>query len=377
MLLNHLRKGFAIKQLGVADGYFLSLEFGAHAFSGHGFGLTSLAPGQTAALRLRHHRLRQRMGAAAFHSSGNGQQTCLVYDDGDDVGHPGLANGQGAGLVEGDGREHAQIFQVRAALDQHAAARGAGDAGQHRRGGGDGQRARGSRHQHRHGAVKGYGEGETKQRRQHDEQPDSYQHGRHKNTLEAVSKSLGGRFLRLRLGHHFHHARQRALPRQLGHLDDQRALAVDGSGEHLVARLFLHRHGFAGDWRLVHRRGARRHLAVGGDALPGFDDHPVAALQGFDPHFDLRTVPLHDGGLGRQFRQRLDGLARPVHGHVFQRMAQTEQEQQQRAFFPGTERRRPSCRDNHQDVDVEAAAAQTLPGIAQGVETPCRVGAQQ
>ena len=45
VLLNHFGDGFAVKQLGVTDGDFLSIEFGSHSFSGHGFGLTSLAPG--------------------------------------------------------------------------------------------------------------------------------------------------------------------------------------------------------------------------------------------------------------------------------------------------------------------------------------------
>ena len=41
----------------------------------------------------------------------------------------------------------------------------------------------------------------------------------------------------------------------------------------------------------------------------------------------------------------------------FERVAQAEQEQQQRTFYPGTERRRPDRSDDHQGVDVEAAAA--------------------
>ena len=89
------------------------------------------------------------------------------------------------------------------------------------------------------------------------------------------------------------------------------------------------------------------------------------------------AIPLHDGGLGRQFSQGLDGLARTVHGHVLQRMPQAEQEQQQRTSFPGTKRRRAGCGDDHQGVDIEAAARHALLGVTQGVETTRRIGAQQ
>lgn len=75
----------------------------------------------------------------------------------------------------------------------------------------------GSCHQHRHGTVKGFGEGETKQWRQHDKQCRTHQHDGHEVKLEAACEALRGRFLRLRFGHHLHHARQRAFLRQLAH----------------------------------------------------------------------------------------------------------------------------------------------------------------
>ncbi len=45
LLFNRVGDGVTIKQPGVTDGNFLTFEFGAHSFSGHGFGLPCFTPG--------------------------------------------------------------------------------------------------------------------------------------------------------------------------------------------------------------------------------------------------------------------------------------------------------------------------------------------
>ena len=72
-------------------------------------------------------------------------------------GEPGLALGQGAGLVEGDGADAPQALERGAALDQDAPARGARDPAQHRARNGDRQRAGARGDQDRHGAVEAGG----------------------------------------------------------------------------------------------------------------------------------------------------------------------------------------------------------------------------
>ena len=146
-----------------------------------------------------------------------------------------------ASFIECNGFEATEIFEMHAAFYQDAITRSLSDARKNgsRRAKREGARRRGDKQSHC--AQKRFAEWKTKQGRQDDDQPSDNQHGGNKDALEFFNRLLRGRFLRLRLGHQIHHARQRALACQLGHLDNERALAVDRSGEDLVARLFVHR----------------------------------------------------------------------------------------------------------------------------------------
>ncbi len=83
------------------------------------------------------------------------------------------------------------------------------------------------------------------------------------------------RFALLGLFHQAHDAGQRRLVAGGRHPHPQAAVAVDGPGDDLVARLFEHRLGLAGDHGLVDLRLALLHLAVGRDAGAGPHQHQV------------------------------------------------------------------------------------------------------
>ncbi len=72
---------------------------------------------------------------------------------GDDLRHLGLAGGQRAGLVEGEGLDLGQRFQRRTALERHAAARSRGQRRQNRGGHRDHDGAGAGRDQQRRRAV--------------------------------------------------------------------------------------------------------------------------------------------------------------------------------------------------------------------------------
>src|SRR3546814_12692085 len=55
----------------------------------------------------------------------------------------------------------------------------------------------------------------------------------------------------------------------------------------------------------------------------------------------------------------------PAHGIMFERVPQAEQEQEERAFGPGTQSAGTGRRDEHQRVDFEAFQPQILDGLAQ------------
>ncbi len=109
----------------------LAVDLAPDALSGQAGDLTGggIAVQQRLGLRCRHDRPRQGMFGAAFDGGGQGQQVVagragLAVRKGAvdrlDMGQGGLAFGQRAGLVEGEGLDMRQRLQRRAALDQHA-----------------------------------------------------------------------------------------------------------------------------------------------------------------------------------------------------------------------------------------------------------------
>ena len=166
---------------------------------------------------------------------------------------------QRAGLVERDAADAAGPLEVRAALDQHALPRRAGQRGDDRHRRRDDERAR-ARHDEQHQRAV---DPRLPRRRQasggttatSDRQDDDR---RRVDAREALDERLRGRALRLRLLDEMDDARQRRVAAEPRDADVERAAAVDAAGEHLVARRLVHRQRLAGDRRLVDGARARR-----------------------------------------------------------------------------------------------------------------------
>ena len=81
---------------------------------------------------LAHHCLGEGVLGRALDGRGEGEQLRLRDAvQSHHVGHLGLSNREGAGLVEGEGTQRPQVLQMGAALDEHAVTGRLGDAGQH------------------------------------------------------------------------------------------------------------------------------------------------------------------------------------------------------------------------------------------------------
>ena len=119
----------------------------------------------------------------------------------DDVGDLRSAHGERPGLVEGHRLELRHLFEVDAALDEHAAARGAGQGGQDADRRGDHQRARAADDEQREAAVEPGVEGGAEQRRHEGDGRRQGDHDRRVPRGEAVDDALRRRALRLRLLH--------------------------------------------------------------------------------------------------------------------------------------------------------------------------------
>ena len=99
---------------------------------------------------------------------------------------------------------------------------------------------------------------------------------------EAIDELLQRRALGLRRFDQVDDSRQRGVGAPARHRDRQRAVAVDGAGEHFVALALLDRQRFAGDRRLVHVGTAAADDAVERELLAGLDDHQRAGLDQLD-----------------------------------------------------------------------------------------------
>ncbi len=108
----------------------------------------------------------------------------------------------------------------------------------------------------------------------------------------------------------------------------------------------------------------------------GAHDHDIADRKLLDRNlFDL-PAPANPGGFRRKLGQGLDRALGAAHGIVFQRMAQAEQEQQQRALGEGPQGRRPGRGDEHERVDLETLEPEVVDRLAQREPAPEDVSAQ-
>ena len=132
---------------------------------------------------------------------------------------------------------------------------------------------------------------------------------------------------------------------------------------HVVDCPLLHRYGLAGDRGLVDRRGPDAYETVGGYPRVWSHDDDVADSQFVDGPFLGGAVGDSDGGSpGCQLGQGLDGAGGSRHRVLLQGMPNAEQEQQHFGEFADG-----SCADgghDHQEVDLEAAAADRRPGAS-------------
>ena len=192
--------------------------------------------------------------------------------------HGRLALGQGAGLVEQHRADRPHALQRQPVLDQHAGTGGAFGGDRHHQRYRQTQGVRARDHQHGDGPDDGF-------LRPADEAPHhGGDHGRTQREPEQPARGDIGQPLRPRrrvlgLGDQPLDTGQRGVVADGGDLDAQAGVRRDGARDDMVADTAAHRHGLAGDHRLVDIRCAVDDLAVGGHAAAGTHDHHVAQPQ--------------------------------------------------------------------------------------------------
>ena len=310
-----------------------------------------------------HDGARDRVFAGVLEGGCHPQQLVLVDRERHDVGHRHDPARQGAGLVEGDRVDRGEGLQRAAPLEQHAAPCGGGERRQHGRRHADDHRARARHHEQRGGAVEGFrsGQPEREERRERHgragEDPDGIA------LAEPVAEALAGGFRRLRLGHQLHHPRERRMVGRLGDPHGQRAVAVDGAGEHFTPRLFVDGHGLARDRRLVDGRLSGRHHPVERHSLPRAHAHEVVDGDVLGRTIDLDGVHDDVRDVGPQRHQRRHRPPGGAHRPLFEGAGEAEQEQQDRAVARRADRRGRQRGQHHQQVDLQALARERANGL--------------
>ena len=189
---------------------------------------------------------------------------------------------------------------------------------------------------------------------------------------EAIDERLRGRALGLRGLDQVDDARKRRVadqPRGF-HLDG--AVAVDGAGEHLVARLLVHRQRLPGNRRLVDVARARNDAAIERDLLARTHAQALAEHDLIHRHAHLGAVA-DDGGIGRrEVHECADGVARAIHAARFEMLREREEKDHRRGFGPLPDGDCADDGDRHQDVHVERAVAERTPGPRDGIRAAGR-----
>ena len=189
----------------------------------------------------------------------------------------GVAEGQGAGLVQHDGVHRAQRLQVEAALDDRPLAGGTANGPQ------DGQRRA------RRNAA-GPGHDDDRDGGAHVTGDEERQHGTADGEVDQVPGQPVGGLLDRRTGllgplHRLDDLAEGGVPPDALGADLDDAGLVDGPGVDAAAGHLLDRQRLAGDRGLVHERVPGHHHAVHRDTSAGLDQHHVA-------HLDLGSADL-------------------------------------------------------------------------------------
>ncbi len=248
-------------------------------------------------------------------------------------------------------------FKHAAALDQQPAPRAGGQRRCDRSWRGDHERAGAADEQKRESAIDpGVPRLLPEERRKHRHCQGHKADRRHVPARELIDEALGRRLGVRRLFHEFHHARDERVLGGLLHFDAQYGFRVDRTRQHRVAFGFRARHGFAGQRRLVHGRGSGNDDAIRRHAVTGPHGDNGAHRNALDRRLDETRRRLDHRRLGRDLRQGLDARAGAARRHALEKLADREQENDERRFFGGANDDGADDGNRHQHFDGEDRA---------------------
>ncbi|KFC70175.1 hypothetical protein FF80_00957 [Devosia sp. LC5] len=294
------------------------------------------------------------MARSGFNGSCHGQDLGIRDAYGDQIGHLGLAFGQGAGLVERHGGHLAQPLEHGATLQQQATTCACRQSGCDGGGRGDHQGARAADQQDGQTFVDPFAPGLAQQQRRHDgNESADQQNGGRVVAGKLVDEAFGRRLAFLGFFHQSDHPGDRVVAGLGGdpYLED--VVGVDGAGEHAIPWPLVLGNTFSRHRRLVHGAAAFDDVAIGGDTVTRADHHH--RLEGKACSRDFPNLVTLDqlSRLRDQVGKPLDARPGPSGSNAFQQFPHQEQQHDGRCLLRGADDDGPDCGDAHQCLDRE------------------------
>ena len=365
-----------VHELGIAHAHRLSVDHSAHAAPGQllhradaalvdvltvgladgaGDGMVGIA------LRIRRQLQKFRLGD-------------LVGMDGGDVEH---ALGQRARLVKDDDLRLRERFQIAAALDEYAVARGSADAAEEAQRHGDDQRAGAGDHQEDQ-RPRPLTPIAADERGHHRQQHRGNDHAGRVHAGELGDEVLRARLLAAGVLHQIENFGNGRFAKRLRHPHAQKPALVDAAADDVVALAHVAGQALARQRRGVQRRAPFQHHAVQRHALAGFDHDDVAHgyLIGIDL---LRFAVALEVGVVRPYLHQLgDGLPRAPHRVGLEQFAHLIKQHHEHGLgvFAGGKRAHRGQR--HEEVFVKhLPVGDVAHGLPQNVPTDDGVGDEE
>ena len=103
-------------------------------------------------------------------------------------------------------------------------------------------------------------------------------------------------------------------------------------------------------------------LTVEGHRFSGFYNHSISGSQFVQGEQFEAVASTNQSLLGAQSHKGLDSLTSAVHGKSLQHIGERKQEEENRPFHGGVHVSCPEGGQDHQQVDIDRAFSQRLPG---------------
>ncbi len=253
-----------------------------------------------------------------------------------DLGHPRLALGEGAGLVDHQRVDACQAFEGLGAADQDAARGTAAGPHHDRHRSREPEGTRASDDEHRHGTHQGVNETRLRTDREPNREGHErrHHHGGHEDRRDPIGDLLHRCPAALGLADEPHDPREQCVAAHVLGTHHEAAGGVEGAAGDAIATRFLDGHGLARHHRFVDGAEPVGDDAVHGHALARANPQEIPRLDGGERHIGFGPAVVHAAGDGRsEVQERADRVASTAPRAQLQHLTEQHQGHDHRGGF--------------------------------------------